>query len=490
MNPFPTIRIRRANNRPVNPRGGYVLYWMIANRRLTWNYSLQRAVAWALELSRPLVILEALRMGYPWASDRFHRFILDGMAQNVGRAQKYPVVYYPYVEPSRDKDKGLLFALGESACVIVTDDFPAFFLPAMISSAARKVKVSMELVDSNGLLPMEAAERVYPTAYAFRRCLQKTLPRYLEESPLPDPLRGAPLKRLRTLPEEITKRWPAATGDLLQGKTEVLSTLPVDHRLGTCSLRGGPEKAKAVLTRFTRKRLSSYIENRNHPDLEGTSGLSPYLHFGHISVHQVFDQIKRTEQWAPDHLSTKATGGKSGWWGMGESAEAFLDELVTWRELGFNMCRQRTDYDHYDSLPPWALTTLKHHEKDRRPYLYSPDEFETARTHDPLWNAAQNQLLREGKIHNILRMLWGKKILEWTRTPGEALEILIELNNKYALDGRDPNSYCGIFWILGRYDRPWGPERPVFGKVRYMSSQNTARKWRVSEVVRKYAPAR
>jgi deoxyribodipyrimidine photo-lyase len=489
MNSVPAIRIRRANNRPVNPRGGYVLYWMVANRRLTWNYSLQRAVEWALELSRPLVILEALRMGYPWASDRFHRFILDGMAQNVGRAQKYPVVYYPYVEPSRDKDKGQLFALGESSCVIVTDDFPAFFLPAMISTAARKVKVSMELVDSNGLLPMGAAERVYTTAYAFRRYMQKTLPRYLEESPRPDPLRGAPLKRLRGLPEEITQRWPATTGDILQGKTEVLSTLPIDHRVGACSLRGGPEKAKAVLMRFIRKRLSLYMENRNHPDLEGTSGLSPYLHFGHISVHQIFDQIKKIEQWAPDHLSEKVTGGKSGWWGMVEPAEAFLDELVTWRELGFNMCRQRTDYDHYDSLPPWALTTLKRHEKDRRPYLYSLDEFETARTHDPLWNAAQNQLLREGKIHNVLRMLWGKKILEWTRTPGEALEVLIELNNKYALDGRDPNSYSGISWILGRYDRPWGPERTVFGKVRYMSSENTVRKWRVSEYVRKYAPA-
>jgi deoxyribodipyrimidine photo-lyase len=152
---------------------------------------------------------------------------------------------------------------------------------------------------------------------------------------------------------------------------------------------------------------------------------------------------------------------------MSEGAEAFLDELITWREVGFNMSSQREDHDQFQSLPEWALTTLKVHEKDRRSYAYSLEEFETAGTHDPLWNAAQRQLVREGRIHNYLRMLWGKKILEWSPSPRDALTVMVELNNKYALDGRDPNSYSGIMWVLGRYDRPWGPERPVFGKVRY-----------------------
>jgi deoxyribodipyrimidine photo-lyase len=173
---------------------------------------------------------------------------------------------------------------------------------------------------------------------------------------------------------------------------------------------------------------------------------------------------------------------------MSEAAESFLDELVTWRELGFNMCRQRDDYDQYESLPPWALDTLGIHGTDKRDYTYSLDEFEKAKTHDPLWNAAQMELVQEGRIHNYLRMLWGKKILEWTVNPRTALDIMIELNNKYALDGRDPNSYSGIFWVLGRYDRPWGPERPIFGKVRYMSSENTARKVRVKGYIQKYAP--
>jgi len=152
------------------------------------------------------------------------------------------------------------------------------------------------------------------------------------------------------------------------------------------------------------------------------------------------------------------------------------------------MCHLRSDYDQYDSLPPWARQTLQEHAGDRRSHLYSLDQFEAAVTHDPLWNAAQRQLVQEGRMHNYLRMLWGKKILEWTPQPQEALAILIELNNKYALDGRDPNSYSGIFWCLGRYDRAWGPERPVYGKVRYMSSENTARKVRVQAYLERYAP--
>jgi deoxyribodipyrimidine photo-lyase len=173
---------------------------------------------------------------------------------------------------------------------------------------------------------------------------------------------------------------------------------------------------------------------------------------------------------------------------MGEAAEAFLDELITWRELGFNMCWQRDDYESYKSLPDWAQKTLGVHSKDKRPHVYTLDEFEAAQTHDHLWNAAQRQLVREGRLHNYLRMLWGKKILEWSKTPQEALEGMIALNNKYGLDGRDPNSYSGIFWVMGRYDRPWGPERPIFGKIRYMSSENTVRKVRVENYMNRYGP--
>ena len=231
-----------------------------------------------------------------------------------------------------------------------------------------------------------------------------------------------------------------------------------------------------------------YSEKRDEAGNVLTSGLSQYLQFGHISAHEILRILLESEGWFYDRLSQRSTGSKTGWWGVGESAEAFIDQLVTWRELGFNMCWQEKDYDQYHSLPEWALVTLKNHSMDEREYIYSLEEFETGQTHDTLWNAAQMQLVQYGKIHNYLRMLWGKKILEWTPSPSIALKIMIELNNKYALDGRDPNSYSGVFWILGRYDRAWGPVRPVFGKVRYMSSKNTARKVRVKDYIKRYAP--
>jgi deoxyribodipyrimidine photo-lyase len=192
--------------------------------------------------------------------------------------------------------------------------------------------------------------------------------------------------------------------------------------------------------------------------------------------------------WNTDRISAKVNGSSTGWWGLQEHVESFLDELITWRELGYNMCSRNGDYDRYESLPAWARQTLAEHADDPREYIYTLDEFESARTHDLLWNAAQRQLVREGRIHNYLRMLWGKKVVEWSASPQAALDVLIELNNKYALDGRNPNSYSGIFWVLGRYDRAWGPERPIFGKIRYMSSDNTARKLRVGGYLRRYGP--
>ena len=172
---------------------------------------------------------------------------------------------------------------------------------------------------------------------------------------------------------------------------------------------------------------------------------------------------------------------------MSDNGESFLDELVTWRELGFNMCWQRADFDKYESLPDWAQKTLEKHSRDHRPYVYSLDELRNGKTHDKLWNAAQYQLVSEGRMHNYLRMLWGKKILEWSASPREALSAMIELNNRFAVDGRNPNSYSGIFWVLGRYDRAWGPERSIFGKIRYMTSENTAKKLSLTKYLEKYS---
>ena len=488
MSPVPQVRIRLVNDRQPNPHGKFVLYWMIAFRRTHWNFSLQRAVELAQEYDCPLVVFEALRCGYEWASDRLHRFVIDGMIDNQAALEKTSATYFPYLENNVGDGKGLFRALASQAVAIVTDDFPCFFLPKMVASAAEQTPVAMESVDSNGIFPMRDTDRVFTRAHSFRRFLQKTIVPHLDNMPKSNPLARVKLKPLKSLPTEILKRWPAA--DLQHWHTsERIAQLPIDHEVGVTEIRGGSKRAQKTKQSFLKSRLTKYHTDRNQPEQEIASGLSPYLHFGHISAHQVVAEILEREEWTPDRLPEKATGSSSEWWGLSEEAESFLDELITWREVGYNMCALRDDYDEYESLPEWAQITMEEHARDKRSHIYSLQEFETANTHDELWNAAQRQLVREGRIHNYLRMLWGKKIYEWCAHPRDALEVMIELNNKYALDGRNPNSYSGIFWVLGRYDRAWGPVRPVFGKIRYMSSDNTARKVRVKNYIKRYGPS-
>lgn len=487
MNSVPGIRIRTVNKNKVNPDGDYILYWMIINRRLKWNYSLDRTIEWALELNKPILILEPLRCDYEWASDRLHKFVIEGMADNYKLAKKRNIQYYPYIEPGKNAGKGLIKSLTENACIVVSDDFPAFFIPDMIKKAALEINCSFELVDSNGLLPMAAADREYTTAYSFRRFLQKKLSYYIMDHPLEAPLKRTGLPSLNKLPDTILRKWSPTPLSVLKKCNESINKLPIDHNVSMVTQRGGFIEAEKLLEGFVNDKVPLYTEKRNQPDEDVSSNLSPYLHFGHISSHEIFCRIQEREQWHVGKLAHSSSGKRNGWWGMNKYAEDFLDQLNTWRELGFNMCRNNRNYDKYASLPEWAKKSLKVHEMDERDYIYSMSQFEHAETHDPLWNAAQKQLLIEGKIHNYLRMLWGKKVLEWTPTPKNALKIILHLNNKYALDGRDPNSYSGIFWIFGRYDRAWGPERKIFGKIRYMSSKNTQKKVTVTNYLKKYS---
>ncbi len=486
---IPALRLRALNSAPVRPDGDYVLYWMTAFRRLSWNFALDRAVERARELGKPLLIFEAIRCGYRWASDRLHKFVLDGMAEHARALVGSGVGYFPYVEPSDGAASGLLEALSARACLIVADDAPIFFLPRMLAAAAARSTVRVEAVDSNGLLPLRTADKTHLTAYSLRRFLQGELPRHLGDLPAAELFASAPLSEFKGLRKEISKRWPAASSEMLSGTPDALRSLPIDHRvLLVAETPGGEAAARARLRRFLEGNLSRYGEARNEPAEEVTSGLSPYLHFGHISTAEIFSALAAKEDWNPAKIGPLKNGKKEGWWGMSAAAESFLDQLVTWRELGYNHASRRDDIDRYESLPAWAKETLEAHENDPRMEIYSFADFEAARTRDEIWNAAQTQLLREGKIHNYLRMLWGKKVLHWSRSPREAVEILIELNNKYALDGRDPNSYSGIFWCLGLYDRPWAPIRPIFGAIRYMSSDSTRRKLKIDRYLARYSP--
>ncbi len=460
---------------------------MIAHRRSRYNFSLQRALDWCRELDRPLVILEALRSGYPHASPRLHRFVLDGMRANRDAFEKQPVTYYPYVEREKDAGQGLLEALGERAALVVTDDYPCFFLPRMIEAAGSKLERRLEAVDSNGVLPMRAAEKVYLRAYDFRRFLHRNLREHLAEFPLEDPFEGADIPKPEEVPGKILKPWPAASDDVLERDGKAWRKIPLAGDVPPTDDEGGQEQGRKVLEEFLESRLPRYAEERNQPESDAASGLSPWLHFGHVSPHEVLRELLEQEGVEAVSLRPEKIGKTHSWWDMSESSQEFADQLLTWRELGFNMCWQRDDYMEYESLPEWARETLAEHASDERDPGYELEEFEAAETHDELWNAAQRQLVREGRIHNYMRMVWGKKILEWSESPQRAAEIMIQLNDKYALDGRDPNSYSGIFWCLGRYDRAWGPERAVFGKIRYMSSENTARKFSVKGYLEKYS---
>ncbi len=490
MTQTPAVRVRDLNSHPARRDGKFVVYWMTAYRRLSSNFALQRAAELARAHQKPLLIVEALRLDYPWASRRLHAFVLQGMRDNRDHALRCSHCYVPFVETTAGQGHGLMEWLASQATLIVTDDFPCFFLPRMINAVARRIDVKLEAVDSNGLFPMHVADAEFPTAYSFRRYLQKNLSVYLPVMPETEPLANPQTPRLKVPPAELIARWPSADLSLLNCEAGALDRLPIDQVVKEAAMTGGPNAARMQLDSFLKVRLSRYAEDRNQPDEDASSGLSPYLHFGHISAHEVFQQLAAQEDWSVDNLADpkKTRGSRVGWWGMSENAESFLDELVTWRELGFNMCSRRQDFDRYESLPEWAQTTLRIHESDPRPIVYSFDQMRNARTHDRLWNAAQYQLTSTGRMHNYLRMLWGKKILEWSETPRDALDTMLELNNRFAVDGRDPNSYSGIFWVLGRYDRAWGPERPIFGKIRYMTSENTARKLHLSKYLQQFSP--
>ena len=480
--PVPPVRVTNENALPEHPERDFVLYWMIGARRSTHNFALDHARDIAARLTKPLVVLEPLRAGYRWASDRLHTFVIEGMRDNAAAFSRARIAYHPYVEPAPGDGRGLLASLGRHACAIVTDDVPGFFQPRMVKAAAHKVDVALMSVDANGLYPIGATDKTFPTAYAFRRHLQKQLPPHFAERPR-DTLTRASTEPV-ALPPDVLRRWPAAD---LTDVARLVASLPIDHAVRAVPTPGGSAAAARALETFIARRLARYATERSEPDADAASGLSPYLHFGHIGAHAVFDALAAHERWDPSKAGGITSGQKDGFWGMSAAAESFLDELVTWRELGFHTAKKLPAFDRYESLPPWARASLDKHVGDGRAHTYTLAQLADAETHDPIWNAAQRQLVREGTMHNYLRMLWGKKVLEWSRTPQQAVEHLIELNNRYALDGRDPNSYSGILWCFGRYDRPWGPERPIFGVIRYMSSDNTKRKLSLRAYLAKYA---
>ena len=487
MNSELTDRVRSCNQKHINESGRYVLYWMISSRRFNSNAALEHAANLAELHNVPLLVLEEISTSHQFANDRICTFMIQGMLENIRIFKDNNIRYVPWVETPLSGHTGKLHDLSKDAVLIVTDDFPTYFPSKAVRHASRSINRRLVAVDSNGVFPMSWTDRAYPTAHGFRRFVHQNFVQCMETWPKFNPVeKGHNLWINDEMFKELSERWefnvtpfewlwrasePGSSG------REAMSTIDIDHSVPPVPhARGGRSTAVRMLQEFLSNRLYRYADDRNQVKKPATSGLSPWFHFGHISTIEVVNQILQTSNWDPETIQMPRKGSREGWWNLDRSIESFLDQIITWRVLGFNNAYHIPEHNKFDSLPDWAKTTLMEHASDER-VQYEFEQIKNADTHDEIWNAAQRQLIRDGIIHNYLRMLWGKRILEWAPSPEEAAEWMIELNDRYALDGRDPNSYTGIFWVLGRHDRAWGPERAIFGKIRYMSSANTRRKF-------------
>ncbi|WP_440998452.1 hypothetical protein [Fodinibius sp. SL11] len=478
-------RVFKRNEKEPNADGDYVLYWMQINRRFQYNYALEYAVGWANKLGKPLLIYEGLKSDYPWASDRFHHFLMEGMEEHLQIAQEKDLNYHSYIEDESGAGSGLFYELADNACAIISDEFPVYIIRDHNEKVSPKLEVPYITVDSNGIIPLGLTEKAPYNAYFFRKIMQRNFVDCFTHPPRKNPLADLENKSKVELKDNFLKKYPPAD-EKLNNRKSFISSLPINHQVGKISLQGTRQAALGKLGQFIQHGLWKYEDNRNDPDINATSGLSPWLHFGKISEYEIVDAVldHQPEGWDLDNI-TFNKGSTGGFFNGDPNVDAFLDEVITWREVGFHFAHHESEYDQYDSLPDWALKTLEKHKDDPREYVYELEEFAGSQTHDEIWNAAQTQLREEGIMHNYLRMLWGKKVLEWTPNPETALAYLIELNNRYAIDGRDPNSYSGIFWIFGRFDRAW-QERPIYGKVRYMTSDSTRKKLKLNKYLERY----
>ncbi|MBN2130598.1 MAG: deoxyribodipyrimidine photo-lyase [Sedimentisphaerales bacterium] len=441
-------RITWLNREP--PREGrYVLYWMQAAQREEYNHALEYAVERANDLKKPVVVVFGLTAAFPEANERHYRFMLEGLRETQEALRDRGI----QMAVRAESPVACIPRVAKDACLVVVDAGHLRIQRQWRAQVAERLRCAFHEVETNLIVPVEeAAEKENFSAGTFRPRIGKKLDKYQQK-----------LKRRRVRAESPSLELEdLSLGDL----DAVLERLKIDGTVGGVdSFRGGTREAKRRLRAFVQSRLDEYPERRNDPNVEAVSGLSPYLHFGQISPLYIALQVRAT-----------SSRGK----------EAYLEELIVRRELSFNFVYYCHEYDSFECLPPWAKRTLNYHSRDKREYVYSREDLEAGRTHDAYWNAAQKEMVLTGKMHGYMRMYWGKKILEWTPSPQEGFQIALYLNNKYELDGRDPNGFAGVAWCFGKHDRAW-QERPVFGKIRYMNAAGLKRKFDPDAYARKVA---
>ena len=438
-------RILKHNAVDIQP--GPVVYWMSRDQRVLDNWALLYAQQMALDLRRPLVVVFCLVPTFLGAALRQYGFMLRGLEEvAAGLGERQIPFYLRQGDPSTEIPR---FVKEQRAGALVTDFDPLRVKRQWKDRVAGSVTIPFYEVDAHNIVPCwHASPKGEFGAYTLRPKIHRVLEDFLD-----------PLPRIRRHPFPWPKKPPAWSAE------QVLKGLKIDRAAGEVTwLRPGERAACQALRGFIRDRLSHYATARNDPTLDGQSGLSPYLHFGQLAAQRVALEVLRAD------VDTAAR-------------DAFLEELIVRRELADNFCYYNPNYDRISGLPDWARTTLDQHAADRREYLYSRAQLEAARTHDPLWNAAQVEMIKTGKMHGYLRMYWAKKILEWTASPAQAMAEALYLNDKYELDGRDPSGYAGVAWAIGGvHDRAWG-ERPVFGKIRYMNFNGCKKKFAVQDYI-------
>ena len=420
-------------------KGDYVLYWMQASQREADNHALEYAVEQANARGLPVLAYFGLTPDYPEANLRHYAFMLEGLAETKRALEERGI---SLVVRAESPDTGAA-ALSRRAALLVADRGYVRLERQWRTRVAARSACPVHEVETNAVVPVEAASsKEEYSAATLRPKIRRLLRTYFA------PLRRRPLGKKRL-------KWDFESLDL-SDPSRTLSRLRIDRSVGpTTAYRGGASAARRWLDRFVSSDLKRYHESRSDPGHDLGSRLSPYLHFGQISPAAV--------------LRAAARAG-------GRGMEKFLEELIVRRELSLNFVFYNERYDSYSGLPDWCRRTLEAHRRDRREAAYSPAELEAARTHDPYWNAAQREMTCLGRMHNTLRMYWGKRLLQWTARPEDAFRLALRLNNKYELDGRDPNSFASVAWCFGKHDRPW-PERPVFGMVRSMTASGLERKY-------------
>ncbi len=430
------------------PRGkGPVVYWMSRDQRVNDNWALLFAQGLAIERRVPLAVVFSLVPSFPRATLRHYGFMLKGLREvEQGLAELNIPFYLLLGSPGEQLPT---FLAEHEIGSLVTDFDPLRIKQEWKKKVAAQVKTQIYEVDARNIVPcwMASSKKEY-AAYTLRPKILRALPEFMEELPL---VQRNPFS------------WPGRISGTDWNRAK--ESLRIDHSVPEVDwLSPGEKAAAAMLDRFLKKKFSAYGSKRNDPTADAVSHLSPYLHFGQISAQRVALEVRKEK-------------------GSPESRDGFLEELVVRRELSDNFCYYNPEYDQFTGFPEWAQKTLNKHRGDRRTYTYSLEQFEAGKTHDDLWNAAQLEMVRKGKMHGYMRMYWAKKILEWTASPEEALEIAILLNDRYELDGRDTNGYVGVAWSIGGvHDRAW-KERPIFGKVRYMSYGGCKSKFNVKTYI-------